>query len=105
MIGVKKSIPTETKKVYLYKLNSDRIDEMSGELNRYGYARWLFKNDKLTTEVARDPGQIYRRSIWFEEPNFEKAKGLFIEYEQNLIKQARQKIETSKEMIEMIKQM
>lgn len=105
MRGPKKNDPTEIRKVYLYKLNSDRIDEIPGELHRYGYCRWLFKSNKLTTEAAREPGQIYRRGIWFDEPNYEKAKGLFIEYEQNLISQAKKKIESSKEMIKIIKEM
>lgn len=105
MIRGKKPEPTETRKVYLYTLYSDRIEESFGELHKYGYCRFMFRDGKITTEVDANPGKIYRRHIWFDEPNFEKAKGLFIEYEQNLIKQAKKKIETSKEMIEMIEKM
>lgn len=103
--GTKKNEPTELKKVYLYKLNSNGIVEKYGELHKYGYSRWMFKGGGIITEVAGKSGNICRRTVWFDEPNFEKAKGLFIEYEQNLISQAKKKIESSKEMIKIIKEM
>lgn len=99
----KKTEPTTEKEVYLYKLNSDGIVEMHGKLFKYGYSRMMFRCNKLTSEVSLEPGKIYRRFVWFDKPNFEKAKSLFIEYEQNLIEQSRQKIDSCEKMINIIK--
>ena len=105
MVRVSKTTPTETRKVYLYKLNSDGIVEYVGEMHKYGYSRWMYKGPGMITEVAGEPGVIFRRTVWFDEPNLEKVKGLFIEYEQKLILNAKRKIESSKEMIKLIKEM
>lgn len=105
MVRISKTTPTEIRKIYLYKLNSDKIVEYVGELHKYGFSRWMYRGPGLISEVASEPGTIFRRSVWFDEPNLEKAKELFIEYEQKLILSAKRKIETSKETIENIRKM
>ena len=90
------------KEVYLYKLTSEGITEMHGGLFRYGFSKMLFKGDSLVVEVSDEPGKIFRKFVWFDESNFNKAKAMFIDYEQNLIEQARHKIEICEETVNML---
>lgn len=95
--------PTEIEKVYLYKLSQYGVDKYYGDLKRYGFARRYFTCERvIAQEVARNPGEVYRRTIWFREPNFDKAKELFTQYELDLIKQSERKIVSSKQMLEVI---
>ena len=103
MISRSTNQPTEIEKVYLYKLHSDGIEEYYGDVKRYGFARRYFTCERtISQEVARNPGEIYRRTVWFREPNFDKAKELFTQYELDLIKQSERKIASSKMMLKVI---
>ena len=90
------------KEVYLYRLNSNGIVEIQGGIFRFGLTRMLFRCENLTVEVSDEPGKLFRRFVWFDEPNLDKARVLFIEHEQNLIKQAQKKIETCNRMIDIL---
>lgn len=92
---------------YVYKTS----DVYSFEREHEFHVRCFFMIDgvissreKKNYNCGEEEGEIYNKVLWLKEPDEQRAKGIFIEYERRQIEQLEEKIEKHRKLIKLLEE-
>ena len=96
-------------KGYLYSRWRGKFEVFEGYLEPSRFndhqARFIYRRGRkdLTMQCSRNPGEVYNSVVWLIERDDEHAKNLFIEYEELVLEELKEKIEKHEQAIEKLK--
>lgn len=96
-------------KGYLYSRWRGKFEVFEGyiEVSRYAsnHSRFVYRRGRKekTMQCSPNPGEVYNSVVWLTERDDELAKKMFIEYEEFILEELREKIEKHEQAIEKLK--
>ena len=103
----------QAQNVYLYVFRNDKLFVHYGELETADYLRYgRFVKKKPSGkyisgkrfQTSKHEGECFNKTVWFKKENLEKAKEIFIQYEEDLIQQYQTYIKKCEEKIKLIRE-